>query len=70
MDLVAEQDQVWAAWSQEKLDKFVYDFLVEPQNQGRAGMMWRPSHELDWRGGCTVPAGFAAFHHKTVGFLG
>jgi hypothetical protein len=22
---------------------------VEPQNQGRAGTMWEPSHECDWR---------------------
>jgi hypothetical protein len=29
--------------------------------------MWRPSHEWDWRGGCTESAGFAAVHHKTVG---
>jgi hypothetical protein len=25
--------------------KLVYDFLVEPQNQGRAGTSWEPSHE-------------------------
>jgi hypothetical protein len=38
-----------------------------PQNQHRAGTTWRPSHEWDWRGGCTESAGFAAVHHKTVG---
>jgi hypothetical protein len=37
MDPVAERDQVWAAWWQEKQDEVVYSFLVEPQNQGRAG---------------------------------
>jgi hypothetical protein len=25
--------------------KFVDGFLVEPQNQGRAGTSWEPSHE-------------------------
>jgi hypothetical protein len=30
-------------------------------------MMWQPSHEWDWRGGCTEFAGFTAIHHKTVG---
>jgi hypothetical protein len=66
MDPVAERDQVQAAWSQEKQYKVGYDFLVEPQNQGRDGMMWRPSHEWDWCGGCTESAGFAAVHHKTI----
>jgi hypothetical protein len=47
-----------------------YDFLVEPQNQGRAGTTWRPSHEWDWHIGCTEFAGFAVVHHKTVGVPG
>jgi hypothetical protein len=67
MDPVVERDQVWAAWWQEKQDEVVYGFLVESQNQGRARTMWRPSHEWDWRGGCTESAGFAVVHHKTVG---
>jgi hypothetical protein len=37
-----------------------------PQNQHRAEMTWQPSHEWDWRGGCTESAGFAAVHHKIV----
>jgi hypothetical protein len=37
MELVAERDEVRAAWWQEKQDEFGYNFLVEPQNQGRAG---------------------------------
>jgi hypothetical protein len=41
--------------------------LVWPQNQHEAGTMWRPSHEWDWRGGCTESTRFAAVHHKTVG---
>jgi hypothetical protein len=67
MDPMAEREQVQAAWWQEKQDEVGYGFLVEPQNQGRAGMMWRPSNEWDWHGGCTESAGFAAVHHKTVG---
>jgi hypothetical protein len=30
-------------------------------------MTWRPSHEWDWRGGCTKSVGFVAVHQKTVG---
>jgi hypothetical protein len=37
MDPVAERDQERVAWWQEKQDKVVYNFLVEPQNQGQAG---------------------------------
>jgi hypothetical protein len=66
MDPVAKRDQVQVAWCQEKEDEVGYGFLVEPQNQGRAGTTWRPSHEWDWCGGCTESAGFAAVHHKTV----
>jgi hypothetical protein len=67
IDPVAERDQVRATWWQEKQDEVGYSFLVEPQNQGRAGTTWRPSHEWDWHGGCTESAGFAVVHHKTVG---
>jgi hypothetical protein len=38
---------VRAAWWQEQRDEVVDGFLVEPQNQGRAGTTWEPSHE--WR---------------------
>jgi hypothetical protein len=65
MDLVAERDQVRAAWWQQKQDEVEYGFLVEHQNQGRVGTTWRPSHEWDWHGGCTESAGFVAVHHKT-----
>jgi hypothetical protein len=47
MDPMDEQDQLRAAWWQENQDEVVYGFLVEPQNQGRGKMMWRPSHEWD-----------------------
>jgi hypothetical protein len=67
MDPVVERDQVRAAWWQEKQDEVGYGFFVELQNQDRAGMTWRPSHEWDWRGGYTESARFAAVHHKNVG---
>jgi hypothetical protein len=35
------------AWWQEQQDEVTDSFLVEPQNQGRAGTVWEPSHE--WR---------------------
>jgi hypothetical protein len=38
---------VQAAWWHEHQDEVMDDFLVEPQNQGRAGTKWEPSHE--WR---------------------
>jgi hypothetical protein len=38
---------VRAAWWHEQQDEVVDGFLVEPQNQGRAGTTWEPSHE--WR---------------------
>jgi hypothetical protein len=38
---------VRAAWWHEQQDEVVDSFLVEPQNQGRAGTSWEPSHE--WR---------------------
>jgi hypothetical protein len=40
---------VRAAWWHEQLDEDMDGFLVEPQNQGRAGTTWEPSHEWDWR---------------------
>jgi hypothetical protein len=39
--------QVRAAWWHEQQDVVVDGFLVEPQNQGRAGTTWESSHE--WR---------------------
>jgi hypothetical protein len=36
---------VRAAWWHEQQDEVVDGFLVEPQNQGRAGTTWEPSHE-------------------------
>jgi hypothetical protein len=50
------------------LNKAKHDsLLVWPQNQHLDGTTWQPSHEWDWRGGCTKSAGFAVVHHKTIG---
>jgi hypothetical protein len=44
-------------------------FLVEPQNQGRAGTTWEPSHE--WRLAENTPSsrGFRWFTRKPLGSL-
>jgi hypothetical protein len=61
--------QVWAAWWQEQQDEVKVDFLVEPQNQGRAGSTWEPSPE--WRLAEATPSsrGFQWFTRKPLGFL-
>jgi hypothetical protein len=38
MDPMVKQDQVRVAWWQEKKDEVGYGFLVQPQNQGGAGV--------------------------------
>jgi hypothetical protein len=45
------------------------DFLVEPQNQGRAGTTWEPSHE--WRLAEATPSlqGFQWFTRKPLGSM-
>jgi hypothetical protein len=40
-----QRDQVRAAWWHEQQDEVMDGFLVEPQNQGRAGTTWESSHE-------------------------
>jgi hypothetical protein len=40
-----QQGQVRAAWWHEQQDEVMDGFLVEPQNQGRAGTTWESSHE-------------------------
>jgi hypothetical protein len=38
-----QRSQVRAAWWHEQQDEVIDGFLVEPQNQGRAGTTWEPS---------------------------
>jgi hypothetical protein len=40
-----QRGQVRAAWWQERQDEVEDIFLVDPQNQDRAGTSWEPSHE-------------------------
>jgi hypothetical protein len=62
---------VQAAWWHEQQDEVMDGFLVEPQNQGRAGTstMWEPSHE--WRLAEATPSsrGFQQFTRKPLGSL-
>jgi hypothetical protein len=60
---------VRAAWWQEQRDEVVDGFLVEPQNQGRAGATWESSHE--WRLTEATPSsrGLQWFTRKSLGYL-
>jgi hypothetical protein len=60
---------VRAAWWHEQQDEGIDGFLVEPQNQGRAGTTWEPSHE--WRLAEAAPSsqGFQWFTRKPLGSL-
>jgi hypothetical protein len=51
-------------------DEVVDGFLVEPQNQGRAGTTWWSSHEWRLARGYTESVGFTLVRHKTIGFRG
>jgi hypothetical protein len=59
---------VRAAWWHERQDEVVDGFLVEPQNQGRAGTTWEPSHE--WRLGEATPSSrrLQWFTRKPLGY--
>jgi hypothetical protein len=59
---------VRAAWWHEQQDEVVDGFLVEPQNQGRAGTTWEPSHE--WRLAEAIPSsrGLQWFTRKLLGY--
>jgi hypothetical protein len=59
---------VRAAWWQEQQEEVVDGFLVEHQNQGRAGTMWESSH--DWRLAEATPSsrGLQWFTRKPLGY--
>jgi hypothetical protein len=59
---------VRAAWWHEQQEEVVDGFLVEPQNQGRAGTTWEPSHE--WRLAEATPSsrGLQWFTRKPLGY--
>jgi hypothetical protein len=64
-----QRSQVRATWWQEQQDELMDSFLVEPQNQGRVGTTWEPSHE--WRLVEATPSsqGFQWFTRKPLGSL-
>jgi hypothetical protein len=59
---------VRAAWWEEQREEVVDGFLVEPQNQGRAGTTWETSHE--WRLAKATPGsrGLQWFTRKPLGY--
>jgi hypothetical protein len=65
---VLQWGQVRAAWWHEQQDEVMDGFLVEPQNQGRAGTTWEPSHE--WRLAEATPSsrGLQWFTRKPLGY--
>jgi hypothetical protein len=64
-----QRGQVRATWWLEQQDEVMEGFLVEPQNQGRAGTTWETSHE--WRLAEATPSsrGFRWFTRKPLGSL-
>jgi hypothetical protein len=62
-----QRGQVRDAWWHEQQDEVVDSLLVEPQNRGRAGTTWEPSHE--WRLTKATPSsrGFQWFTRKPLG---
>jgi hypothetical protein len=58
-----------AAWWQEQQDEVLDGFLVEPQNKGRAGTTWEPSHEWRLAEATLSSQGFRWFTRKPLGSL-
>jgi hypothetical protein len=67
-DPVASGVKVQAAWWHEQQDEVMDGFLVEPQNQGRVGTTWEPSHQ--WRLAEATPSswGLQWFTRKPLGY--
>jgi hypothetical protein len=67
--LGGQRGQVRAEWWHEQQDEVMDEFLVEPENQGRAETTWEPSHE--WRLAEATPSkrGFHWFTRKPLGSL-
>jgi hypothetical protein len=66
-DPVASGVNVRAAWWHEQQNEVVDGFLVEPQNQGRAGTTWEPSHEWILAEATPSSRGFRWFTRKPLG---
>jgi hypothetical protein len=59
---------VRAAWWHEQQDEVVDGFLVEPQNHGRAGTTWEPSHEWRLAEATSSSRGLQWFTRKPLGY--
>jgi hypothetical protein len=59
---------VRATWWQEQRDEVVDGFLVEPQNQGRAGTTCEPSHEWRLAKATSSSRGLQGFTRKPLGY--
>jgi hypothetical protein len=59
---------VRAAWWHEQKDQVVYGFLVETQNQGRAGTTSEPSHEWTLADATPSSRGLQWFTRKPLGY--
>jgi hypothetical protein len=59
---------VRATWWKEQWDEVVDGLLVEPQNQGRAGTTWEPSHELRLAEATLSSLGLQWFTRKPLGY--
>jgi hypothetical protein len=57
---------VRAGWWQERQDKVMDGFLVEPQNQGRGGTTWEPSYECRLAEATSSSQGFRWFTRKPL----
>jgi hypothetical protein len=64
-----QRGQVRAAWWHEQQDEVMDGFLVERQNQGRAGTTWEPSHEWQLAEATPSSQGFQWFTRKPLGSL-
>jgi hypothetical protein len=64
-----QRSQVRTAWWHEQQDEVMDGFLVEPQNQGRAGTTWEPSHEWRLAEATSSSWGFQWFTRKPLGSL-
>jgi hypothetical protein len=57
---------VRVAWWHEQQDEVMDGFLVEPQNQDRAGTTWEPSHEWRFAEATLSSQGFQWFTRKPL----
>jgi hypothetical protein len=59
---------VRTAWWHEHQDEVVDGFSVEPQNKGRSGTTWEPSHECTLAEATPSSRGLQWFNRKPLGY--